>query len=143
MSAIEESLERTSRRYRPSASDEAASRTDHRGLCESIQNGRRSGQGGLAPRTVHHMHRILRQALALAVKWDYLARNPADLCGAAEGRAPEDASARHDETAELIAHFRPTRMFMPVLLRALRAPPGRSHSPEMALGRSRSRPVRY
>jgi hypothetical protein len=30
---------------------------------KALASGRRDGKGGLAPRTVHHMHRILRQAL--------------------------------------------------------------------------------
>ena len=32
-------------------------------------SGRRDGKGGLSPRTVHHMHRVLKQALEQAVKW--------------------------------------------------------------------------
>ena len=37
------------------------------------------GWGGrLSPRTVHHMHRYLKQALGQAVKWQLLTRNPAD-----------------------------------------------------------------
>src|SRR6516225_1383936 len=34
---------------------------------------------GLAPRTVHHAHRLLRQVLATAVKDGHLARNVADV----------------------------------------------------------------
>ena len=34
---------------------------------------------GLSPTTVKHVHTVLRGALAQAVKWEYLARNPADL----------------------------------------------------------------
>src|SRR5215203_5804531 len=30
---------------------------------KALQSGRRDGQGGLSPRTVHHMHCILKQAL--------------------------------------------------------------------------------
>jgi integrase len=36
------------------------------------------GAKGLSPTTVLHCHRILRQALQHAVKWQVLARNPAD-----------------------------------------------------------------
>jgi hypothetical protein len=35
---------------------------------KALESGRRDGSGGLSPRTVHHMHRILRQALSQAVK---------------------------------------------------------------------------
>jgi hypothetical protein len=41
--------------------------------------GRRDGkEGGLAPRTRRHIHRILKSALSRAVKQQLLARNPAD-----------------------------------------------------------------
>jgi hypothetical protein len=33
---------------------------------KALASGRRDGGGGLSPRTVHHMHRILRQALGQA-----------------------------------------------------------------------------
>ena len=45
----------------------------------TLANGRRDGTGGLAaPRTVGHMHRVLKQALGQAVRWELLTRNPAD-----------------------------------------------------------------
>ena len=34
---------------------------------EALAHGRCDGKGGLSPRTVHHMHRILKQALGQAV----------------------------------------------------------------------------
>jgi hypothetical protein len=37
-----------------------------------------TARGGLSPRKVGHMRRILRQALQQAVRWQVLARNPAD-----------------------------------------------------------------
>ena len=40
--------------------------------------GRRKGEGGLAPSTVVYMHRVLKHALAQAVKWELLNRNPCD-----------------------------------------------------------------
>jgi len=43
---------------------------------KALHSGRRDGKGGLAPRTVLYMHRILRQALQQAVRWQLLARNP-------------------------------------------------------------------
>lgn len=45
---------------------------------KALKSGRRDGSGGLSPRTVHHMHRVLRQALAVAVNWNLLSRNPVD-----------------------------------------------------------------
>ena len=44
----------------------------------ALESGRRDGTGGLSSRTVHHMHRLIRQSLAEAVKWELLTRNPAD-----------------------------------------------------------------
>src|SRR5262249_12570649 len=45
---------------------------------KALTTGRRDGRGGLSPRTVTHVHRVLRQALQQAVVWQLLARNPAD-----------------------------------------------------------------
>src|SRR5437868_4932826 len=42
----------------------------------ALTSGRRKGAGGLSPRTVHHMHRVLKQALSQAVRWRMLLRNP-------------------------------------------------------------------
>ncbi len=44
----------------------------------ALQRGRADGKGGLSPKTVLHIHRLLRQALGHAVKWQILALNPAD-----------------------------------------------------------------
>ena len=44
---------------------------------EKLERGRLDGKGGLSPRTVHH-HVTLHGALQSAVKWNRLARNPAD-----------------------------------------------------------------
>jgi Phage integrase, N-terminal SAM-like domain len=43
---------------------------------KALKSGRRDGAGGLSPRTVHHMHRILKQALATSVRWRILPYNP-------------------------------------------------------------------
>ncbi|HZA21346.1 MAG TPA: tyrosine-type recombinase/integrase [Dehalococcoidia bacterium] len=45
---------------------------------KALKQGRRDGKGGLSPRTVRHHHTTLHTALAHAVKWRLLARNPAD-----------------------------------------------------------------
>jgi integrase len=83
---------------------------------KALASGRRDGRGGLSARTVTHMHRILREALQQAVRWQLLARNPADAC-----RPPKverkrmqvlDASA----TAAMIEAARPYSIFMPILL---------------------------
>ncbi|GJE41859.1 tyrosine-type recombinase/integrase [Methylobacterium soli] len=86
---------------------------------KALVSGRRDGSGGLAPRTVHHMHRILRQALGQAVKWRILARNPADAVDPPKVERAKMRAFDAHETALLLAHFRPTRMFIPVVLGAL------------------------
>lgn len=86
---------------------------------KALVSGRRDGSGGLSPRTVHHMHRILRQALSQAVKWRILGRNPADAVGGPKVEKTKMRALDAHETAQLLAHFRPTRMFTPVLLGAL------------------------
>jgi integrase len=86
---------------------------------KALASGRRDGAGGLSPRTVVHMHRVLRQALQQAFEWGLLARNPA-----AQVRPPKVEKKSMNvldpaQTAALLAHFRPTRTFIPVLLAAL------------------------
>jgi hypothetical protein len=44
----------------------------------ALIGGRRDGTGGLSPRTVGHMHRVLKQALGQALKWKELIHNPGD-----------------------------------------------------------------
>jgi hypothetical protein len=45
---------------------------------KALADGRRDGKGGLSPRTVRHMHRVLKQALTQAVGWQLLIRNPVE-----------------------------------------------------------------
>lgn len=48
---------------------------------KALVGGRRDGKGGLSARTVDHIHRVLKQALGQAVRWEMLIRNPADAVG--------------------------------------------------------------
>jgi hypothetical protein len=44
----------------------------------ALAGGRRDGKpGGLSARSVHHMHRVLKQALGQAMKWGAVSRNVA------------------------------------------------------------------
>jgi hypothetical protein len=45
---------------------------------KALSSGRRKGKGGLAPSTVRYLHVILKAAMRQAVRWQILARNPAD-----------------------------------------------------------------
>jgi integrase len=85
----------------------------------ALTSGRRRGGGGLAPRTVHHMHRVLRQALGQAVKWELLIRNPADVVDPPKVERQRLDTYDMAQTAELLDGFRGTRMLVPVVLAAL------------------------
>jgi integrase len=83
---------------------------------KALAVGRRNGKGGLAPRTVVHMHRILRQALGQAVDWEMLARNPTDRLKPPKVEHTKMRALDAPETAALLEAIRPYRVFMPVLL---------------------------
>jgi integrase len=86
---------------------------------KALTEGRRNGTGGLSPQTVTHMHRVLKQALGQAVKWELLTRNPADAVDPPKSDRGMMRTYDLDQTAELIEAFRPTRMLVPALLAVL------------------------
>ena len=86
---------------------------------KALASGRRDGSGGLSPRTVHHMHRVLRQALLQAVKWGILVRNPTDAVDPPKVERIAMSTYDMNQTAELLAAVRETRLFVPVLLAAM------------------------
>jgi integrase len=86
---------------------------------KALTEGRRNGAGGLSPQTVTHMHRVLKQALGQAVKWELLTRNPADAVDPPKMDRGMMRTYDLDQTAELIEAFRPTRMLVPALLAVL------------------------
>ena len=83
---------------------------------KALAEGRRDGKGGLSPRTVGHMHRVLRQAMQQAVRWQVLARNPADAVRPPKVERSKMRALDLSETAALLDALQPTRLFMPVLL---------------------------
>ncbi len=56
---------------------------------KKLQEGRRDKKGGLSARTVQYHHRVLRESLQHALKWQMIHRNPAD---ATEPPKPEKPS---------------------------------------------------
>jgi integrase len=86
---------------------------------QALAKGRRDGTGGLSPQTVTHMHRILKQALGQAVKWELLNRNPAEAVDPPKANRGPMQTYDLDQTAELIEAMRPTRMLIPTLLAVL------------------------
>ena len=93
-----------------------------RAYAKAVESGRRDGGGGLSARTVHHIHCVLRGALAQAVKWNQLAKNP---CAMLEKKdrpkiekkavATLDAAA----TVKMLEAARERRLFIPMLLGSL------------------------
>lgn len=86
---------------------------------QALATGRRDGTGGLSPRTVHHMHRILKQALAQAVRWQLLSRNPCDAVSPPKVERGTMTTYDMDQTADVIEVMRNTRMFIPTVLALL------------------------
>src|SRR5262249_16718941 len=85
----------------------------------ALESGRRKDGGGLSPHTVLHIHRLLKQALAQAVQWEMIARNPA--ASIKPPKVPAKPMRTYDlaQTAELLEAMRDTRLFIPVLLAVL------------------------
>jgi integrase len=85
----------------------------------ALTSGRRKGIGGLSPRTVHHMHRVLKQALAQAVRWRLLSRNPADHADPPRVERNEMKVWDVAVMASALEWARPLRIFVPALLAGL------------------------
>lgn len=83
---------------------------------KALTEGRRDGKGGLSPRTVHHMRRVLIKALGQAVTWERLFRNPASATTPPKVERQKMLAYDAGQTAALLEAFRPTRMFIPVVL---------------------------
>jgi integrase len=65
------------------------------------------------------MHRVLKQAIGQAVKWELLARNPTDAVDPPKSDRRSMRTYDLDQTAELLEAMRPTRMFIPTMLAVL------------------------
>lgn len=85
----------------------------------ALTSGRRNRAGGLAPRTVGHMHRVLKQALGQAVRWELLARNPADAVDPPQIDWRPMQTYDLPQTAELIEAVRKTPLLVPAILAVL------------------------
>src|SRR5215472_594662 len=87
---------------------------------KALHGGRRDRKsGGLSPASVLYMHRILKAALAVAVReWRLLPWNPADPIKApkVKRKAMRARALNATETAALLEAVRPYRLFIPVLL---------------------------
>ncbi|QAZ46123.1 tyrosine-type recombinase/integrase [Mesorhizobium sp. Pch-S] len=85
-------------------------------LTTMLTAGRRDGEGGLSPRTVHHARRVLIKALGQAVTWERLSKNPANATTPPKVERKKMLAYDAAQTAELLEAIRPTRMFIPTVL---------------------------
>lgn len=89
---------------------------------KALESGRRDGKGGLSPRTVHHMHRVLFSALNQAERWKLINRNPAALLEKKDRPKIERKPVKTIDaptTATVIDAAREQRLFIPIVLGAL------------------------
>jgi integrase len=87
---------------------------------KALAGGRRDDkEGGLAPRTVGHLHRVLKHALSQAVRREELARNPADAVDPPKIEWKPVQTYDMPQTANVIEYFRNRTLFIPVLLAGL------------------------
>ena len=84
-----------------------------------LRCGRADGTGGLASRTVRYIHTILHSALADAVRWNLLSRNPADQATPPSARAaqsPEMRAWTAEQLRAFLTHVGEHRMYAAFLL---------------------------
>src|ERR1700730_10966317 len=86
---------------------------------KALASGRCDGKGGLSPRTVHHMHRVLYSALDQAERWKLIVRNPAALLEKRDrpkiGRKSV-TTIDAPTTATVLDAARERRLFIPLVL---------------------------
>src|SRR5206468_3856868 len=83
---------------------------------KALASGRRDGKGGLSPNTVVYMHRLIKQALAHAVRWDMLVKNPAEAVDPPKTERTSLTTYDMVQTADAIEAARGTRLHVPVVL---------------------------
>src|SRR5262249_24279302 len=83
---------------------------------KSRSGGRRKDASSLSPSTVHYMHRLLKQALGHAVRWQILTRNPAKAVDPPKVERAKMNTYDLNQTAELLDALRNTTIFVPVVL---------------------------
>ena len=70
--------------------------------------------GKLSAKTVGNLHRVLRQALLQAVRWQLILTNPADAAQPPRARRPELAVIDQDLALRILAEAKATRFELPV-----------------------------
>ena len=85
---------------------------------KALTSGRIKGDGGLSPRTVHHHHVVLSQALGRAVKWRLLAINPVEAVDPPKVHQQEIEVLDDDDLVKLLRTGQSTRYYPAILLAA-------------------------
>ena len=88
-------------------------------LTKALASGRRKGGSALSPRTVHHMHVVLKSALTQAVRWEMLTRNPSEAVKPPKVERATMHTYDMEQTAAMLDALRGTRMLVPVMLAAI------------------------
>ena len=84
---------------------------------KALSSGRRDGKGGLSPASVLYMHRLLKEALQVAIReWRLLHCNPVDLVKAPRTKRKNMRALDTVETAALLEAARSCRLFLPIML---------------------------
>jgi integrase len=86
---------------------------------KALSTGRRDGKGGLSAQSVMHMHRVLKQALKQAVRWEMLHRNPADAVRSPKVEKHRLTTYDMPQTAALLHALKGQRIYIPVILAVL------------------------
>lgn len=83
---------------------------------ELLVDGRRTGPGGLSPTSVRRIHATVHKALADAVRWGRLTRNPADQADPPRASTGEMQVWTPQQLGAFIDHVRDDRLFAAWLL---------------------------
>jgi integrase len=76
-----------------------------------LESGRVKSRGGLAPKTVQNVHRMLHRALRDAVKWDVIARNVAEDASPPRVRRPKPTIWTTEQLGLFVTHIADDRFY--------------------------------
>lgn len=83
---------------------------------KALKSGRLDGTGGLAPKTVKNTLGMIHAALAQAVKWQLLSKNPADAVDPPRVRRKEIRTASNADIAKLFDVIEGSKYKMPIFI---------------------------
>jgi integrase len=83
-----------------------------------LENGRIDGKGGLSAKSVLNINRILKKALAHAVRMQVINRNPAEFVEVPKQKKYKASVLDEAQVQNMLAVFKETYIYIPVLLAA-------------------------